>query len=284
MKQFYTYGLLILAVFSSLAQQVNRVEVQGKIVVNSPELEGITVYNSSSNKGTITDAEGKFVIKVTENDVLEFSALQFEVFKTSITAEIIKSKQIVVKLVEEVNQLDEVVVLPYGLTGYTDVDAPGVNTFYVDAEEEFLGYDNETAYEFSDDYKSKVRNEAIDDQQPRMENGLNILAIGKEVLKLFKKKKTKAEIAETQIIFKDKKEDDKLEVDIKTQDKLFYKYDKDYLMTNFNIPEKEIVNFIKSIEEKPIKLALLDKKNEVKLLEYINQESQLFLLNLKDED
>ena len=284
MKQFYAVCFLIFSTLCVSAQNIERIEVRGKIVVNSTELEGITIYNTSSNKGTITDEEGNYSIKVAENDVLEFSALQFSDFTTTITADIIKSKQMVVKLVEEVNQLDEVVVLPYGLTGFIDVDAPDVKTFYVDSEKEFLGYDNETAYEFADDYKSEVRNEAIDDQMPYMDNGLNIIAIGKELFNLFKKKKTKEELAETEIIFKDKKYEERLEVDVKTQDKLFYKYDNEYLSTNFNIPEKEVTKFINIIEEKPIKLSLLDRKNEIKLLEYINKESQLFVLTLSDED
>jgi len=45
------------------AQETKRVEVIGRIIVKNPDVEGVTVYNTSSNRGTITDDEGRFKIK-----------------------------------------------------------------------------------------------------------------------------------------------------------------------------------------------------------------------------
>ena len=70
-----------LNIFLANAQDIQRVEISGKIIVDSPDVEGVTVFNATSNKGTITDAEGKFSILVALNDRLQISALQFEILK-----------------------------------------------------------------------------------------------------------------------------------------------------------------------------------------------------------
>ena len=53
--------LLISVLFLSLnlnAQVLNRIDVKGRIIVASGDIEGVTVYNTSSNKGTITNTKG----------------------------------------------------------------------------------------------------------------------------------------------------------------------------------------------------------------------------------
>jgi len=83
------------------AQEVERIEIEGKIIVEVEDIEGITVYNTSSNKGTITDAKGVFKIKVALNDKIEVSALQFQDFDVKISQDVINSKEITVYLVEQ---------------------------------------------------------------------------------------------------------------------------------------------------------------------------------------
>ena len=64
----------------SFAQEIERVEVNGRIIVDRNDVEGVTVYNHSSQTGTVTDKEGNFVINVAINDRVEFGALQFQNF------------------------------------------------------------------------------------------------------------------------------------------------------------------------------------------------------------
>ena len=129
MKRLLLFTLLFSSFFTISAQDVERIEISGKIVVDSNDLEGITVYNSSSNKGTVTDENGKFLLNVALNDIVEFRALQFQDFTVTIDENIIKSKKMTVFLVEKVNKLDEVVILPYDLTGNLAVDIESVRTF-----------------------------------------------------------------------------------------------------------------------------------------------------------
>ena len=111
------YILFTIFIIGSLAfsQDTKRIEVFGKIIVDSVDVEGVTIYNTSSNKGTITDIEGQFSIEVTLNDRVEVSALQFEKFVIVINEAIMSSKIMTVFLVERINKLDEVIkILPEG--------------------------------------------------------------------------------------------------------------------------------------------------------------------------
>ena len=112
MKQTYFYIILLyfFSVTLGFSQSINRQEINGQIFFNLDEKDGITVFNLSSNKGTITDEEGKFVIQVAEKDVLEFSSLLIQNQKITITEKDLKNKSIKVFLVELVNNLDEVTV------------------------------------------------------------------------------------------------------------------------------------------------------------------------------
>ena len=102
-KAIFLLSFLLLSI-NVQSQQLNRVMVNGRIVVDSDDIEGVTVFNTLSNKGTITNEKGEFSIKVAVNDVLVFQALQFEEFRVEIDQEIIMSKQLTVFLVEKVNK------------------------------------------------------------------------------------------------------------------------------------------------------------------------------------
>ena len=62
-------------VITAYSQDVKRIPINGKIIVTSEDKEGVTVYNSSSNKGALTDEDGYFKINVALNDVIQFGAL-----------------------------------------------------------------------------------------------------------------------------------------------------------------------------------------------------------------
>ena len=121
MKQILPLILLIFSNALLLSQNTERLEVKGVILSDNNDVENVTIYNTSSNKGTITDNKGAFVIKVALNDIIEISALQFQTVSITIDVETIKSKQLKIHLVEQVNQLDAV-LLSSGLTGNIETD------------------------------------------------------------------------------------------------------------------------------------------------------------------
>ena len=77
----------------------------------------VHIMNTSAGNATISDEEGEFSIDVTLGDTLLFSAVQYKRKSLVISASILESKIAFITLEEFVNELDEVVVRPYNLSG-----------------------------------------------------------------------------------------------------------------------------------------------------------------------
>ena len=269
-KQLISICFILLSFFA-ISQEINRVEITGKVIVETDEKEGITVYNSSSNKGTITDENGNFKIKVALNDVVVFGALQFQDFTVSISEKVLDSKKLTVYLVEEVNKLDEVIVLPYDLSGNLYVDVQNTRTYNVDLDAIYFGIEHQEEFEFSDDYKSGITNPSVDDQLPYFDNGFNVINfVGLLVSPLLKNSKNKTK----------KQKEPEVKV---PSGKLSERYNAEFLKENFNIPLDKTNAFIAFVEDKGIDEKLLVKGKEIQLLEYISKQSKLFL-NSKSEN
>ncbi|MEJ2113604.1 MAG: carboxypeptidase-like regulatory domain-containing protein [Flavobacteriaceae bacterium] len=243
-----------------LSQSVNRVEIEGKVFSKNNEVESVTVFNTSSNKGTITNENGEFTIVVALNDVLEISALQYRKGSITITEEILNRKSVKIHLIENVTTLQEVVILPYDLTGNLVVDTEEVNL--VEPIPFELG--NMNAFELPDDQYTKVVNPFMNDGQLMYGADLDLI-FGYLLNTLFKPKyKLKGEIE---------------------KDKLQEAYNKSlegvlgrtYIINNFNIAEDKVEAFIVFVENNGIDRNLLLEENRMQLIEFLHQQSELFL-------
>ena len=110
MKKYNALYFLYLLPFLLWAQTPKRVQVEGLILSEKNDVEGVTIFNISTKKGTISDGKGEFKLLVAEHDIIEISALQFQVVTIEISAEVIISKSLKIQLLEQVNQLKEVLV------------------------------------------------------------------------------------------------------------------------------------------------------------------------------
>lgn len=263
MKTAVLYLFLLSPLFFMTAQNITRVEISGKIVVDSDDLEGITVYNTSAKNGTLTDEKGFFKIKVALNDVIEFRALQFQNFTVTIDENIIKTKNMTVFLVEKINKLDEVVLLPYDLTGNLLVDIESVKTFNPDLDALYFGLANMNEYVFPDDYKSKVVNVAMPGTGNDIPYGLNVIGIVDLFLRpIFNSKKNK----EMELMGDE-------DVNVVFTELCGTKF----LVENFNIPEDKVDAFVDYVEAQGIDYSLLNSGKEFQFLEFISVKSKEFL-------
>ena len=115
------FGLPFLGVSQTTKQ------LSGKVVAQDKDVTGVVVQNISTEKATITDLDGNFSLKVALNDTLVFSAVQFKTKVLPITTTFFNSSFLRVPLEEFVNELDEVVVNPYNLSGNLGSDILGLN-------------------------------------------------------------------------------------------------------------------------------------------------------------
>ncbi len=268
MKNLLYFLLIFITSIDLNAQITQRVEVNGRIIVSANDVEGVTVFNSSSNKGTVTNAKGEFTIEVRVNDAIEFSALQFENFSVNIDEKILSNRYFTVYLVERINKLDEVIITPYDmLTGNIVADVKSIETFNPQLDAIYFGVNEVYAYEFTDDYKSEVVNIAMTPQQFELSPDL-VKILGGFLQPVFKSNKNQ------------------LENKIKNNESLDLTdlYGKEFLSHTFKIPEERVEEFIAYVESNKLDLHLLDKGKEVQLIEHLFAQSRQFLDTDNTED
>jgi len=95
---------------------------------SSQNLANVNIINVNSVKGVITDEKGKFEILATANDTLHISLLGYKSIKVKVTNDWIKNKTTTIQLTEKAYALEEVVIRPYVLTGYLEIDAKLIPT------------------------------------------------------------------------------------------------------------------------------------------------------------
>ena len=216
-------------------------------------------------KGTTTDSIGGFKIKVALNDEIRISSVQLIPFTTKITNAVIDTKILKVYLKEYINTLDEVVLLPYDLTGDLETDALDAKV----SEPIVFDFGSFDDFEMPDDYHSKVENIAVGSQNDRIRYQLNGAAIiGALVGLIFKNKKKSKEY-----------KDPRLETPISSLSSVF---EPSYFINNYNIPQNKVQSFIAFLEESQFNSTLLEPENELKLIEYLHSKSKIFLA-IKDE-
>ncbi|WP_299099179.1 carboxypeptidase-like regulatory domain-containing protein [uncultured Winogradskyella sp.] len=273
---FFLCCLLSLSINS---QEISRISINGRIVVASEDKEGVTVFNTSSNKGTTTDENGTFKIAIALNDVVEFGALQFQDFSVVISESVMESRQLTVILVEEVNKLDEVVLLPFGLTGNLNADFENVRTYNVDLDAIYFGLDHIEDFEFSADYKTEAENLAFNEYNPRMENMLNLINVAGFLMKQIVNIDG---VGLDRIKFKSEKE--KQAIDKTPFKQALDDYSVNYVHTNFDIPLEQMEAFTDYVEKEGVNQKLFADDKELELLERISQLSKSFLKTLSEED
>ncbi|MFV9551965.1 carboxypeptidase-like regulatory domain-containing protein [Algibacter sp. PT7-4] len=262
MKKFILF-LTFISAISLSAQNNTRIEVSGKIIVEGSDISGITVFNTSSNTGTITDENGAFTLKVTLNDNIEVSALQYQNISFKVNEAIIKSKKMKLFLIEEINKLDEVIVFTKGLSGNLNTDLEATKPFKPQLDALYFGVKNSKEYNFEKDYKTEVSNVTVDRQHLPMVNGLNIVnVVDQLLLPLFRSK------------LKDNKKAGVPDVPIKA---IKYYFGAEFLVDNFKIPEHRVEEFIRFIERGNFDYALLNYGKEMEFLEFLNIKSAEFL-------
>ena len=250
--------------FSAISQDIRRENVKGKIIVEGNDIEGISIYNTTSSIGTVTNENGEFVIAVAINDLLEIRAVEYQNFDVRINKAILESKRINIFLIEEVNKLDEVVVIKKRLTGDLKTDINTVKIFNPKLDAIYFGIENHDVYDYTEDNKSQIKNMAIRSEAQAMVHSLNVINVVDQLLiPLFRSE------------VKDKKAAGIPEVPAKS---IKYYLGSNFLANNFNIPEHRVEEFIRYVEDdETFDFELLNYGHELEFLELLNKKSELFL-------
>lgn len=129
--------LTILFLFFQIAfgQTKEAKQISGKILAESTSVEAVNVINNTTQRTTVSDANGLFSIEVNEGDVLIFSAVNLEslrkkitkqdllldVVKVQMTAKSIDLKEVIINEHPEITA-ENIGVIPYGQKKYTPAE------------------------------------------------------------------------------------------------------------------------------------------------------------------
>lgn len=125
MRAFTVFVFLLFSTAFSAQIQPDVQSIAG-IVSNDNTLlplENVNVVNLSRVESAISDIYGRFQIKAAVNDTLHFSLIGFQPIRVRVTNDWIKNKTTTISLTEKAIALEEVIIQPYILTGYLEVDA-----------------------------------------------------------------------------------------------------------------------------------------------------------------
>ena len=118
--------LFFVASLNSVAQTTEIPQkISGTIITDNTgsPLANVNIININQVTGTTTDNKGHFDLAVTQSDTLRITLLGFESLRVRVTNDWIKNKTTTIQLTQKAIPLNEVVISPYYLTGYLEIDA-----------------------------------------------------------------------------------------------------------------------------------------------------------------
>ena len=244
-------SLIVVAFFSGFSQ--TKSILKGRIFLDTPQLETIHIVNLTKELGVINDQYGYFEIKADPEDIIVFSSIQFQLKKHTVTIEDLQSGDFQVFLKVAINELDEVRISQYSLSGDIENDIKEIPT-----------YENKLPLWNAAQLK-KMRVSRPNDEQSPVENLVlkndNLATITID-LDLLINLITKG--------FRNKKKENSFKAS------LIDYYKEDFFIKELHIPETEYYNFLDFVNENTSLKNTIDTGDELKLLEFLIEQSQVF--------
>lgn len=131
MRYFVVFFLFIFAGTTVFSQETTVIQkVFGTIVNdnNKLPLSNVNIININKVRGTVSDSKGNFEIEVGVTDTLHLSLIGFKSIKIRVTNDWVKNKTTKIQMTESAIALEEVIVRPYDLTGYLEIDSKLIPT------------------------------------------------------------------------------------------------------------------------------------------------------------
>lgn len=257
MKKILLSMLLLLFGFQAFAQSSNRVTIEGTIQMPEGEdAQGISIYNTTSNRGTVTNEQGAFKIPVAAGDSLVISAIQFQEFTVVINEAVIDSRQININVNEVVNQLPEVVVSPFDLTGNVTVDITRLRVVQVpDTLNSFRVQSMYFEADAAPNYQGPPRNTALDMNYRTMEHGLNFANLVRHLLVTGRRAQAERRPVNLDTYVRDI-------------------YSDEFFREHLDIERENITDFIYYADENGLDEEMMKEGNELDLIEFLVRQSR----------
>jgi hypothetical protein len=218
----------------------NEKPIHGKILSDDFPVQGIKVFNINTEKSTVTNNNGDFTIAVIDKQSLTFSGLGYVFLKKNITPKDVYDDNLIIIIQKKAIELKEVVV-PKTLK------APvAINTqIYVDQK-------------YFDDAQSSPINRNV--YTGVTENGTDFVRLFKDVVKLFKKKKSK----------------NNNEPKVEFKEYVSSNCNKDFFVKTLNIKPSELELFLEFCDKDPNSKKLLEDGNPLLVMDFLKNKNDEF--------
>lgn len=258
-KLFFLFLIFSTTVFS---QDLPRIVVKGVVVSDSLEVENITIDNATSKKVTSTDEKGNFSLMAREKDTLVFSGISFKSSVLVITAGHLNVETLKIKLKVKVNELEELIVRPYTLTGNLDADTKNLKVKLVDLNLNTVDLATKK-FEFTSKTNSALKNITLGTGNDY--NGVDFVALKKMIGKAIFPPKPKPKKIEfiTEKIFSDAVKEE---------------FSPQFFTKTLKLQSEEIDLFLAFCDDtSPESRNLLNPKNEFALIDFLLKKSEEYL-------
>ena len=122
-------NLFLLSIYGVMVLGQEQIQYLKGIVENESTgfpMESVHVLNLNMVEGTTTDKKGNFEIRAHVNDTLYFSYLGYKSLKVAVTQDMLKFENSRFQITQLAYALEEIILRPYQLTGYLDIDVKNV--------------------------------------------------------------------------------------------------------------------------------------------------------------
>ena len=267
-KKILILFFILFNVLLSMGQ--NPIQLEGKVLNDSLNKAALNVYNITQGKGTITDDEGAFTIKVNLHDTISISALQFEELRFVVNSILYERKTVSFYLDIKVNDLGEIKISDSDLYGNLKLDTDSTRIYRNRTLKELGFQENKN--------DNRTREERRYDQETsRIAYNTNPHAVTlgaisiNRILNAFSGKNRKLKkIAAIS----------RLEMEV---DQLRTSFADSIYVQDFNVPKTLIRDFVFWIVEQENNLPELQTKNWLQLFDYFAIQSNAYLIARQEE-
>ena len=273
------YLLLLFVIISQIgiAQHIERKVLKGRIVADSIEVENLTVFNITSNIGAVTNADGKFSIKARATDTLYIQGISYESKKYVLTDKDFWLEELEIRLQVRINELDEVEITPYTLTGIVEEDIKRIQVY----GDGFAKIDAKKVMHYEDDVRIGTPiNTAMPSHFAPNGSNFNFLAIGAGIVSLFLKEDNSKRNSER--VFEERRQRD---IQSKSfSDHMFERFSHNFFVETLKIKHEDIPLFLQFAEMPVRDLSLfLKSEYELQLIQYLTLKAKEFKIENQKE-
>lgn len=121
----YSIAFLFLLVSVTAFSQETIQKVSGSIVNdnNTLPIPNVNIINLNKVIGAVSNDKGYFEIEASLNDTLHLTFIGFQSLKIRVTNDWLKNQTTKIQMTEKAIALEEVIIQPYTLTGYLEIDS-----------------------------------------------------------------------------------------------------------------------------------------------------------------